>query len=458
MVTGKSWVGGLSGKNYGNVTDCYCMGTITGDTNIGGLCGNNLDGGSITTCYSTGTVNDTGGGAGGLCGMNYDSSITNCYSNSIVTGTGNYVGGLCGWNYYGSITTCYSTGTVNNTGTVTGGGLCGDNYYGLIQWSFWDIQTSGMTSSAGGEGKTTAEMKDINTFLDANWDFVDTWKMPDTQGYPLLNWQDDVDDQYDGGHGTQISPYQIRTARQLIYLANHTEDYSKHFILTADIDLTGYSFTAALIAMDIDPDRNWDGAAFTGTFNGDGHTISNLVIDGASYLGLFGYIDGGSVTNLTLENVDISGTGESVGGMCGKNDDGSITNCCSISTVTNTGRFTSGLCGWNRGHITNCYSAGVVTSNGYFVGGLCGANSSFITNCYSISTVANTDDYTGGLCGANEGQIINCYSAGAVTSSGDAVGGLCGGYSYSAFVSDSFWDIQTSGLTTSAGGDRKSVV
>jgi len=63
--------------------------------------------------------------------------------------------------------------------------------------SFWDIQTSGQTISAGGTGKTTAEMKTRSTFTDAGWDFVgetengteDIWWILEGKDYPHLWWE-----------------------------------------------------------------------------------------------------------------------------------------------------------------------------------------------------------------------------------------------------------------------------
>ena len=135
--------------------------------------------GTLTTCYATGLVTGTGDFVGGLVGDNYSGTITDCYATGSVTGNWD-VGGLVGINQ-GSLTSCYATGSV--TGTSFVGGLVGDNS-GTLTGCFWDMQTSGQPTSAGGTGKTTAEMKQINTF--ANWDFVETWGIEDNQTYPFL--------------------------------------------------------------------------------------------------------------------------------------------------------------------------------------------------------------------------------------------------------------------------------
>ena len=134
---------------------------------------------------------------GGLCGNNWGGTITNCYSTgSVMGGYDSYrLGGLCGFNRGNTIiSNCYSTGSV--TGDEYVGGLVGYNY-GTVLASFWDIETSGQDTSAGGTGLSTAEMQMQVTFMDAGWDFVcerinsseDIWMMTcEGMSYPKLSW------------------------------------------------------------------------------------------------------------------------------------------------------------------------------------------------------------------------------------------------------------------------------
>jgi hypothetical protein len=145
---------------------------------------------------------------------------------------------------------------------------------------------------------------------------------------------------YSGGSGTPEDPYQIANKEDLLTLAGTTADYSKCFILTADIDMGRQVFTTAVIAPDIDNSNYvFDGTAFTGAFDGNGHKITNFTINGGSnrYLGLFGYISsGGSVKNLGIENCTVSGSPGSyyVGGLVGYNYYGSISDCYSTGSVS----------------------------------------------------------------------------------------------------------------------------
>lgn len=108
----------------------------------------------------------TGGSDSGILGGCYSGTIQNCYCTGSVSG-GWSVGGLVGEGSV-NIEKCYSTAMV--TGNNYHGGLIGNG--GSVSASFWDMETSGQTTSAGGTGLTTAEMKTLSTFTDAGWDFV----------------------------------------------------------------------------------------------------------------------------------------------------------------------------------------------------------------------------------------------------------------------------------------------
>ena len=163
--------------------------------------GENVVNGSVSNCRSTGGV--TGGmdaPAGGLVGYNAG-SVHNCYSTSPVRGGSGYdaaTGGLVGDNRGGVVTCCYSTGAVTCVVATASkvGGLIGLNVFGNVLNSFWDVETSGRTTGSGGVGASTSQMRDIETFLGAEWDFVgesehgtkNIWFMPE-KDYPCLVWE-----------------------------------------------------------------------------------------------------------------------------------------------------------------------------------------------------------------------------------------------------------------------------
>jgi hypothetical protein len=121
--------------------------------------------------------------------------VTHSYSTGAVSGTGICIGGVLGANG-GNLTQCYSAGAVKGNPDV--GGLVGSRNSTMnVTACFWDTQTSGQTRSAGGTGKTTAEMKTAKTYLDAGWDFVgetangtkDIWRIDEGEDYPRLWWE-----------------------------------------------------------------------------------------------------------------------------------------------------------------------------------------------------------------------------------------------------------------------------
>jgi hypothetical protein len=194
-VTGDNYVGGLVGLNVGPVYNSLSTGTVSGRDVVGGLVGcNEAD---VTESFSTGTVSGRNV-VGGLVGRNED-TVSNSYSTGNVRGE-NWIGGLVGYNDDdGNVNTTHSTGRVSSvTGSDYVGGLVGENK-GDVSKSFWDTDTSGQATSAGGTGKITAEMKNINTFI-MEWEIravnlpdhrkeSHTWNIVEGETYPFLSWQ-----------------------------------------------------------------------------------------------------------------------------------------------------------------------------------------------------------------------------------------------------------------------------
>jgi len=172
---------------------------VQADIHAGGLA-NTISYVYVDECFSTGTVAaiGTGGRAGGLTSLSSGNvRISNSYSRCAVnggpgTGAGTYTGGLdgrLGYTTTDPVDKCYSTGTVVGGAVSLRGGLIGsDGNPVQTTNSFWDTQTSGMATSAGGTGKTTAQMKTTTTFTDAGWDFTTIWgRSADiNDGYPYL--------------------------------------------------------------------------------------------------------------------------------------------------------------------------------------------------------------------------------------------------------------------------------
>ena len=181
------FTGSLDGQGY-KIENLF----INRATNYIGLFGY-VGSGGVVKNVGLENVNVTGSVVvGGLVGRNWGGTVSNCYSTGFVSGN-NYVGGLVGYNWGGTVSNSYSTGAV--TGSSYVGGLVGCNG-GTVSNSFWDTQTSGQATSAGGTGKTTVEMMTLSTFGDAGWDIVliqnyvdQTWYIDEGNDYPKLGWQ-----------------------------------------------------------------------------------------------------------------------------------------------------------------------------------------------------------------------------------------------------------------------------
>ena len=216
--------GGLAGANSGAITDSYATGNVSGNgyAAVGGLVGENETEGKIITSYATGEVSGQGDNFGGLAGANsgiivasyatgnvsgngyadvgglvgdngYTGVITAAYAEGSVSGNADRYGGLVGSNQ-GVVTVCFSTGEVPRSG----GGLIDSNgNYGTVASCYWDTETSEQSDSAGGEGKTTAELQsptgytgpyaDWNVDLDGDGSSDDPWIFGSATEYPVLN-------------------------------------------------------------------------------------------------------------------------------------------------------------------------------------------------------------------------------------------------------------------------------
>ena len=266
----------------------------------------------------------------------------------------------------------------------------------------------------------------------------------------------------DDGQGN----YTVTSAEGLKNIAKLVNEEWKlgiNITLTADIDLKGIDWT---------PIGKDDNKAYTGTFDGNGKTITGLTVTGSDqYVGLFGHIgSGGTVKDVTLEevkiesnndmsavggvagrsygtlencsvsgSVSVSGTNSIAGGVVGYQLVGSITGCSSSARVKGVA-YAGGIAGYTNGgaSLTGCYATGSVsvennTTSAAYAGGVVGNNgsSSTLKACYAWGSVTGSGSgtvYVGGVTGSNDlGTLTACYHAKrTVSGPGGATGGVAG--------------------------------
>ena len=207
------------------------------------------------------------------------------------------------------------------------------------------------------------------------------------------------------GSGTETDPYLLENAAQLAYLAvyvnngteavGHVVGVGKYWKLTADVDLNSLEWTP--IGYYESQTNHYE---FGGNFDGNWHTVANLVVSGVQYAGLFGRMNGGSMKNI---------------GIIGNS---------SVSSSADLNSIAGGIVGCTFGSviIENCYNTGDITI-ATISGGIVGHSSDnlSINNCYNTGNVSSSD-YAGGIVGNTythtySGTLIinNCYNTGGIS-------------------------------------------
>ena len=267
------------------------------------------------------------------------------------------------------------------------------------------------------------------------------------------------------GDGSADNPYQIGTAGELYWFAglvngdenvctgDVSQNKSANAVLTANITVNKDVLNANGQRNGSDDNfREWtpicqsSSEAYSGTFDGQEHTISGLWHPWSTdYIGLFGNNEG-TIKNLGVVDSNLSGH-NNVGGVCGRNG-GSLTNCYNTGPISGY-NYIGGVCGMNSGSLTNCYNTGNVSGTSA-VGGVCAYNNySSLTNCYNTGNVQGNET-VGGVCGGkNGGSFTNCYyltgTAGCGIGNAEDIKGFTEAVAYNQFTSGEVCHLLNSG-------------
>lgn len=267
----------------------------------------------------------------------------------------------------------------------------------------------------------------------------------------------------ENGTGTIDDPFKVYSIATLNNVRNNLAAY---YIQTADIDLTGVEWVPIGTA--------GGGLAFSGVYDGNGYTISNLTVlfDTAQHSGLFGFASDATLKNITITDAAISGymSGSTTEGILA----GSLYSCtvtdCHVDGFVQSNTDGLGYVGGLAGQVTNsaisgCRSTGSIEANNAAtnVGGLVGQVTNMpahkVSNCYSQTDCSVSAAATaGGLIGTTglpTFPIEYCYAANVVTGA-TTVGGLVAKHTgFAKTYTDCFWDVTVSSLITSDGGTGK---
>ena len=230
------------------------------------------------------------------------------------------------------------------------------------------------------------------------------------------------------GSGTELQPYLITRACELLWYAQNNTD-GDYAIMDNDISLDGNIWEP--IGTQTKP--------YKAHFDGRNHYIKDFVINAAS-AGVFGYASDATIENIKVSDATVTGTGYA-GIICAQAVNSDIIACDNFAKVSGKD-YVGGICGFlSSGKVSNCNNEGEVVATGNYAGGVAGTlNSATVEACVNVKSVISSGQYVGGIVGSITGSstISQCSSAEAATVSGTKyVGGLCGNVTGGSIISSS---------------------
>lgn len=412
-ISGGNCTGSICGLNAGTITGCYNNAPVTGKESAGGVCGKNS--GTVQMSYNTGAVTGTLK-TGGVCGESADrSTLANCYNTGMLVGD-SVVGGICGSvESSADVSSSFSMAEIcgnSEIGGNIGTGPSKNCFYSkdlFLKEDFGGpVETKDLTSRLSGfsgdiwERGSYTKGTENGRYRSDNYTLIRLKGVGKAQSGELRMYN------YFTVTGDSWRYYNpITTADEFEKLTQNSAMWRRNYVLQSDIDLSGRNITP--IGNEVTP--------FYAHFSGDGHKISNLIINqpDSDNVGLFGYVSGW-LYDIITENGSITGR-NNVGGIFGyaSGTRGRCVNGNAVSGVRNVG----GICGESQTPVIDGINIGTVTGTEN-VGAICGSENDNVKNCWYNSDTSGARGIAGAdLEGAAKGlTTLQMTSADALTTMG----------------------------------------
>jgi hypothetical protein len=477
-LSGYSFSGGIAGKaiNQTTIENCHASVEVGGDSSVGGLVGTLQSSSSVSESYSTGKVTGNSN-VGGLIGSISSATTANSFWDTESSGLASSADGTglpsadmqttatftdAGWDFSGETTngtndywsrndtifngypylknlTYLPEAIVESTTAITDSSAVVHIQISMRGTS--EVTQHGICWNLSGSPTINDSIAQENTSTGTTTVSLPVKYLKAITTYyvrPYLITEDGISygketsfksSAHFNGAGTYSEPYEIATLQDLRMLSENSIYWGSNYVFkqTADIDAR--------------ETKNWNNGAgfspigsgyfspFSGPYYGDGHYIDSLYInrEDAYYIGLFGYVGSGSIRNLGLRDINISGD-----------------------------FYVGAIAGYSQAYIFGCFSSGSIHAKSRYGGGICGNLYYITTISHSYSTADVTGgDYIGGITGntySSSSKVVSSYSTGSITSNsgGTMIGGLIG--NTSGTITTSFWNTDTLPQSTSNGG------
>ena len=535
-VSGNANVGGIAGSSSSDSgviqkSNSFMTHLSGVGSSIGGIIGsgaNPIDYQLVRKVFSTGSYNTTASPyrVGGISGSSGNIKKSWSSMNLIGANTAD-IGGITGsggrtndtynrasrvegssdiGSFYGI--TGYARNAISIVENIISGGSPVGTPFGTgnsfdPDWLFFDsdVSAAGATFSDNPEhieAKTTSELMSLSTYTTGGASFSmwehstgssnlknQTWLIDDGAKYPMLRWQlhpicqrnFSATAYNEIGSGTSDDPYKLCFREQVLDLGENGCDgdssagCTSHYLVLNDMDFEGVTLNSI----------GATGNVFSGVFNGNNHTFSNI---SSSISSLFYTINGAVIKNLkinlvtesaavsvgglvargtssVLENImitggDITSTLNNAGGLIGDSTTMEIRNCHFSGTVTSSNNNAGGLVGLSSGGLVANSSSGGIVNAKRRLGGLIGNVNSgtevyFSHSSATVNQTASSPGEIGGLVGVGDVEIKNSYATGVINAQGNQAGGIIGTLSNTGSIENSYFEGEINSTASAAG-------